>query len=190
MRLGRPADKGEPMRIHRLTKAQWLGKTPGKQHDGGGLYVLRSSPTAACAYGRLKVKGQKGYALRGHGSVFDESTIEEIREQHAADRKRARAGIDPVEYSKVEAEKAKTEAAATAMTVRKAAEAYHALNKRKWRSHKYRAQWLNRLKRHLFPKIGDKPCVTSPRSTCSRCSNRSGSRYATSPTTCAVSLRK
>jgi hypothetical protein len=69
---------------------------------------------------------RQGLGVARLRSIYD-STLEEIRELHTANRKRARAGIDPVEHKQTEVEKAKAEAAAVAMTLRKAATAYHAL---------------------------------------------------------------
>lgn len=74
-------------------------------------------------------------------------SLVEARDRAAELRKAARAGRDPVAVQRA--------ARSTVPTFREAAEQEHARRCKSWRNGKHRDQWINTLKQHAFPKIGD-----------------------------------
>ena len=117
----------------------------GRYCDGNGLY-LDVRPTGSRGWiQRLTIRGRR--TELGLGG-FPLVSLEEAREKAFANRKRAREGGDPLTENR-RAESMPT-FAETAQRVWKQL-------RPGWRSTRHGQVWLNSLKRHVFPRIGEMP---------------------------------
>ena len=142
---------GKPKGAHpdkRLTAVSVRNLGPGRHADGGGLYLeVDASRVGRRWFLRTMVHGRRGDI--GLGSVADVS-LAEAREKARELRKVARDGGDP----RAIRDKNKV----TSPTFAEAAR--HVFNTRilpATTKPESMAQWLGRLERHAFPKIGSKP---------------------------------
>ncbi|CAN1721408.1 DUF4102 domain-containing protein [Hyphomicrobium sp. 1Nfss2.1] len=119
-------------------------RKPGVYRDGQGLLLRVFEGGAKRWVLRLTVNGRRRDV--GLGSAGDVSLVE-ARDRAAELRKAARAGRDPVAVQRA--------ARSTVPTFREAAEQEHERRCKSWRNGKHRDQWINTLKQHAFPKIGD-----------------------------------
>jgi integrase len=118
--------------------------TPGVYSDGLGLRLRVKESGAKRWVLRLTVHGRRRDV--GLGSAAEVSLVE-VRERAAELRKAAREGRDPVAVRRA--------ARTLVPTFREAAEQEHARRCKGWRDGKHRDQWINTLRQHAFPKIGD-----------------------------------
>lgn len=129
-------------------KAFKPGKGLVRHPDGEGLYLtIKASGTKAWLL-RVQAAGRRRDIGLG---TFPTVSLAEAREKAMQTRKQLLAGEDPVE-----AKRTAKRAIAAIPTFRAAAELVHAERKDDWRSEKHRAQWINTLRTHAFPLIGDK----------------------------------
>ncbi|MCW8086604.1 tyrosine-type recombinase/integrase [Sabulicella glaciei] len=126
---------------------------PGATADGGGLYLRVTAPGAGKWTLRYMLAGKS--REMGLGSAAEVS-LAEARIKAEALRPALRAGTDPLEARRAEAEAA-SRAAAAATSFEAAAR--HVCQERAagWRNPKHAAQWLTSLETHAFPLIGAKP---------------------------------
>ena len=117
---------------------------PGMHGDGATLY-LNVAPSGAKSWvQRLTIDGKRrDLGLGGWPLV----TLAEAREKAFENRKLARAGGDPLAAKR----KAKMP------TFRLAAERTFEANRPRWRNAKVEKTWMQQLKRHAFPILGDRP---------------------------------
>ena len=120
-------------------------REPGVYRDGQGL-VLRVFESGAKRWVlRVTARGRRRDVGLGAAS---EVSLAEARERAAERRKDVRDGRDPV---------AAQRAARTSIpTFRDAAEQEYQRRCKGWRDGKHRGQWINTLRQHAFPKIGDR----------------------------------
>lgn len=117
----------------------------GVYRDGQGL-MLRVEPTGAKRWVlRITVRGRRRDI--GIGSAKDVSLIE-ARDQAFELRRLARNGHDPVS--------ARRAARTSIPTFRDAATEVHSQRLKGWSNGKHRDQWINTLRDHAYPHIGDK----------------------------------
>ena len=123
----------------------------GKHGDGGGLYLIVESSGSRRWIVRVTIKGQKnkrGGPLRtdfGLGSA-KLVTLNEAREKALEYRRMAVRGLNP-----------KHNATRDIPTFAEIAEQVQIDRLPTWRSKKHGEQWLQTLKTHAFPKIGNLP---------------------------------
>jgi integrase len=151
---------------HRLTVPQVRNaKTPGRLHDGGGLYLAvteRERPDGSKLLRRSWVLLYTSPAGRrremGLGSVGggDAVSLKAARDAAEKARKLLEAGIDPIDHKRAERAAAKLEAA-NARTFRQAAEEYLAAKRPVWTSPKHAKLWLATLEAYVFPHVGSLP---------------------------------
>jgi integrase len=120
-------------------------RRPGVYSDGLGLRLRVEEGGAKRWVLRLTVNGRRRDV--GLGSATDVSLFE-VRERAAELRKAARDGRDPVAVQRA--------ARTSVPTFREAAEQEHARRCKAWREGKHRDQWINSLRQHAYPKIGDR----------------------------------
>jgi hypothetical protein len=130
--------------------------TPGKYHDGDGLYLLVESPTSRNWSYRYWFKGPERW--HGLGSLKDVGLAEARLKRDAArllvKGDRNTAGIDIVEAKRAARQEVKAVAvAATMPTFEQCAEAYIREHWSLW-SEKHRDQWPSSLKRYAYATIG------------------------------------
>jgi integrase len=123
-----------------VTKA----RDPGVYSDGLGLRLRVEEGGAKRWVLRLTVKGRRRDV--GLGSATEVS-LAEARERAAELRKATREGRDPLAVQRA--------ARTSVPTFREAAQQEHARRCHGWRKGKHRDQWINTLRQHAFPKIGD-----------------------------------
>lgn len=151
-----------------LTHREVKNARPGRHSDGGGLYMLvkptRDDPKKAASKSWvLRVQFEGVRRDFGLGTVVLESagadvplhklrllTLTEARDKARLGRALAKAGINPSEHWKGDAEE-------TARTFRAVATECHGQSKKGWKSGKHREEWLGSLERHAFSVIGDMP---------------------------------
>ncbi len=119
-------------------------RKPGIYSDGQGLRLRVDEGGAKRWVLRLTIRGRRRDV--GLGSAGDVSLLE-ARDRAAELRKAARDGRDPVAVQRA--------ARTSVPTFREAAEAEHERRFGRRRDGKHPDQWINTLKQHAFPKIGD-----------------------------------
>ena len=125
------------------TKVKAL-RDPGRYSDSGGLHLFVSKAGRKSWVLRITVDGRRrDIGLGGYPSV----SLARAREKTAEYRTAIAAGRDPV-----------AERHAPAMpTFKEAAYAVHKANKPRWRNPRHMAGWIQILKRHAMPVLGNKP---------------------------------
>lgn len=130
-------------------------KRPGRYADGNGLYLVVEPAGSKYWVQRLMVqRRRRDLSLGGVNLV----PLAEARSLAVECRKVARAGGDPfLLRDQLRAMAVAAAAAAAAPTFEKAAEMAHAALTTGWTNAKHAAQWLNTLRQHAFPLIGNIP---------------------------------
>jgi integrase len=117
----------------------------GVYRDGQGL-MLRVEPTGTKRWVlRITVRGKRRDV--GLGSASDVSLVD-ARDRAFELRRLARDGVDPVGAQRA--------ARTTIPTFAEAAAMVHRQRLKGWSNGKHRDQWINTLRDHAFPEIGDK----------------------------------
>ena len=131
---------------------------PGRNADGGNLYLAVTAPSAAKWTFRYMLAGRA--REMGLGACDPEGkaghTLAEARANAEAARKLLRDGADPVEHRKG-AVRAKAETAARAQTFKDVAALHIAAHSEGWRNAKHKAQWLSTLESYAYPTLGSTP---------------------------------
>lgn len=136
--------------LHRLSVLQIKSiKTPGWHCDGGGLY-LEVDPSGAKRWAmRLTIQGKR----RDFGlGPLHKVTLQGARAKAAEYRELAYAGVSPP--SKITR---RYRARTGDMTFARAADEVHLARKGQWSNGKHVDQWINSLRDHVFPVLGEKP---------------------------------
>ena len=144
--------KRQPQGLNRLSVAaiKYL-ESPGWHTDGGGLYLEIDASGRKRWAMRLTVNGKR----RDFGlGPLHKVSLAEAREMAAVYRAKAYRGIDPI------ADKKKRLATPGIPTFKDAAEQVHRQRAQGWSNGKHVDQWINTLRDHAFPIIGDMPVST------------------------------
>jgi len=141
------------MAIHKLTPRGVDTAKFGKHEDGGGLRLVVSKTGAKKWVFRFTVNGKR--REMGLGSI-SETDLGDARDLARIYRKKAKKGIDPIEYREQE-EEAKQREATTAPTFTSVAAKFILAHRRGWKNKKHRFQWTATLKTYARPVIGEKP---------------------------------
>lgn len=139
-----------------LTPLDVRNRPPGLHQDAevAGLY-LRVTDTGARGFLlRFMLAGRRRDMWLGTTS---ELTLAQARETAREQRRRIKAGIDPLEERLAERARAKHERALAEWTFERAAREVHADLLPGWKNPKHGDQWINTLTSYAFPKIGAKP---------------------------------
>jgi integrase len=127
--------------------------TPGRYHDGHGLYLRVVSPTNRHWLLRYELFGRERWL--GLGSARD-TDLAKARERARDARNKLWDGVDPIDARTAERAIRALEAART-ITFEKVALAYFDAHETQWSNAKHRAQFLSTLKMYAFRKIGSLP---------------------------------
>ena len=133
------------MAIHKLSPRRIATVGPGKYEDGGGLRLVASKTGAKRWILRFTIDGRR--REMGLGS-FPDVGLAEAREQAAAYRKQAKAGVDPIEARQTGIEKMPTFTTCAARYIR--------AHRRGWKNAKHARQWVRTLKTYARSAIGSK----------------------------------
>ena len=133
------------MPIHKLNPRKITTVGPGKYEDGGGLRLVVASSGAKKWVLRFTIEGKR--REMGLGS-FPDVGLAEARDQAAAYRKQAKAGVDPIE--------ARRTGIGTTPTFTTCAARYIRAHRRAWKNAKHARQWVSTLKTYARPAIGSK----------------------------------
>lgn len=140
-----------------LTELKIKHAGPGMHLDGDGLYLQVTKAGAKSWVFRFQLnKRRREMGLGPLATV----PAKEARRRAAEVRVQVAAGIDPIEERRrLAAEEAerKAQAAAHAVTFKKAAEDYIEANRAGWRNAKHAQQWENTLATYVYPVFGDTP---------------------------------
>jgi integrase len=128
-------------------------RRPGKHADGDGLYLL------------VKPGGAKSWVFRyqlnhrrrdmGLGDL-DHCTLAQARRKASDARDLVAAGIDPIEHKQAQ-EAAEAAAATNTRTFADYAQEHIDTHTPGWRHPHTRADWISKLRRYVYPTIGDMP---------------------------------
>jgi integrase len=124
-----------------------LAKQPGMHHDGGGLYLRVTSPTARSWIYRYMMD-QRAREM-GLGP-YPQITLAEARQTAAEARRLKARRLDPLAVRKDKEAEARLEAAKS-VSFKEAAEQYIKSHEKGWKNSKHKAQWSSTLKRHVYP---------------------------------------
>jgi integrase len=136
--------------LHRLTVTKIRAAGPGWHHDGGGLYVFKST----------KETGSWVYRWAGKNMGLGSTALVDLtqaRERARECRALRAAGFDPREKRNAERLEAQIAVARTT-TFSEATARYIAAHKAGWRNRKHQDQWGSTLTRYASPVIGQLPC--------------------------------
>jgi integrase len=128
-------------------------KRPGLYHDGAGLYLRASTPTARSWVLRYMLDGRA--REMGLGS-YPAISLSDAREAALAARRLKALGQDPVAVRESERQQKAAEAAKS-VTFRYCAEAYIAARKAGWKNKKHADQWTATLETYAYPVMGSLP---------------------------------
>lgn len=126
-------------------------KEPGRYHDGNGLYLNVTKQGSKSWLFRFMIDGKASNMGLG---VFPDVSLAEARERAAENRKKARAGTNPIEEKKAKVAAVRAEQGKGVMTFDQCAEKYYAAFSAQWTNEKHRTQWLVSLKKYASPTIG------------------------------------
>jgi hypothetical protein len=133
--------------IKRLRATDVAKLAPGMHPDGGGLYLAVSSTGARSWILRYQLDGRRRDMGLGSTSLVP---LSEAREKASAALRRIKLDhVDPL------AEKTPKSAAPVTVTFSKAAEAYIAAHRAKWKGGASEHQWRQSLADYAYPEIGD-----------------------------------
>jgi integrase len=135
--------------MHRLKAAEIHSLPAGVYHDGGGLYLIKTTPTSGSWIYRW------GGNKLGLGSTLLVG-LAKAREKAQACRELRADGLDPRAQRDADRVEAKI-AVAKATTFDECRERYHAAHKPGWRNAKHAEQWDGSLKLYASPIIGALP---------------------------------
>ncbi|MBX3625055.1 MAG: integrase arm-type DNA-binding domain-containing protein [Rhizobacter sp.] len=127
---------------------------PGFHHDGGGLYLQISK-----RYGTKSwvFRYRLGGKLRDMGlGSFSDFSLAQARERASEMRRLVADKIDPIDQKKERLQKLVLERKKAAVSFEKCAEDYHAREAGRWKNAKHADQWINTLRAHAFPVIGNR----------------------------------
>ena len=133
------------MPIHKLLPRKITTAGRGKYEDGGGLRLVVAGSGAKKWVLRFTIDGKR--REMGLGS-FPDVGLAEARDQAAAYRKQAKAGVDPIEARRTGIE--------TAPTFTTYAARYIRAHRRGWKNAKHARQWVRTLKTYARPVMGSK----------------------------------
>ena len=125
-------------------------KDPGMYSDGDGLNLKVTTTGTKSWVLRYTINGKA--AMMGLGA-YPEVSLAEARERAAENRKKARAGTNPVEEKKAKAAAVRAEHKG-AMTFGQCVKEYYAAFSSLWTNDKHRTQWLTSLMRYAGPTLG------------------------------------
>jgi integrase len=130
-------------------------KTPGLFADGEGLFLQVTtgrdgSPRRSWLVRYTAPDGRRREMGLGRVEYLD---LAEARQAARDARKRAAAGIDPIEARSAKKSEAAM-AVARAISFQQCAEAFIAAHEASWKNAKHRQQWRNTLDRYVHPVIG------------------------------------
>ena len=115
----------------------------GRHTDSHGLMLVVQASGTRSWIQRIVIQGKRrDMGLGGYPMV----TLAEAREKAIANRKRARNGEDP-----------RFKPATAVPTFAEATMVFHAIHAPTWKNDRQRAQWLDEVKRIVWPAIGDLP---------------------------------
>ena len=117
---------------------------PGRYGDGGTLFLYVAPGGSKSWIQRLTIKGRRRDMGLG---AYPLVSLREARDKAFENRRLARSGGDPL----AEKRRARTP------TFRQAAQATFEANRPRWRNAKVASHWMQQLKRHAFPHLGDLP---------------------------------
>lgn len=126
-------------------------KDAGTYSDGNGLYIKVTPNGSKSWILRYTMDGKP--AMMGLGA-YPEVSLAEARDRAAENKKKARAGINPVEEKKIKAASIKAEQSKDVMTFDKCAAKYIEAFAPEWRNAKHADQWRNTLATYASPIIG------------------------------------
>lgn len=148
--------KSGPHVEKKLSAAFVRSAPPGRHWDGGGLYLQVDANGARRWMLRTTVQGRRRDLSVGAFRLF---SLQEARDKAIQMRRVARQGGDPTTVALILANTGigPIEPKEPTLTLRQAAEEYHRVEiLATCRDAKHKAQWLNTLKNHIFPHVGDK----------------------------------
>jgi integrase len=140
----------------KTTALPTLIKTVGRHHDGGGLYLDVTSPTAASWVYRYQLNGKVGNLGLG---PYPAISLARGREKAAEARRLKAEGIDPLDHRRAsraapEADKAKR------ITFEEATDRYIKAKEPGWKNGASGEQWRASLRDYAHPIIGKVPVAT------------------------------
>ena len=115
---------------------------PGKYNDGHGLFLKVERSGSKRWLQRIVIRGKRTELGLGSASLV---SLAEAREQALENRKKARAGGNPLQE--------KREAQAQ-LTFAEASIKVHELNRPTWKNAKHAAQFISTLETYAFPRLG------------------------------------
>ncbi len=127
-----------------LTEKAIKAAKPGKHHDANGVFLRVSEAGGKYWVQRLTLRGRRVDIGIGNADIV---TLQEARDIAHENRRRVRAGEDPL------AERRKVKAVPT---FREAAEKVAELHRPTWRSGKHADDFTNSLKMYVHPLLGDR----------------------------------
>lgn len=152
-RVGAYHDGSQPLTAKKLAKL----KGEGRYHDGAvpGLYLQVTETRTGIAKSwllRYELDGrpERNMGL-GSASIF---SLAQARERAREARRLIADGVDPLETKRQRRDAARA-AAAKRLTFRQAAAQYFDAHQAEWTSSSHRELFLNSLKSHVHPHIGD-----------------------------------
>lgn len=116
---------------------------PGRYLDEHGLILQVFSPNSASWFLRYQRKGRERWLGLGPLHAFG---LLEARERARRARALLADGIDPLEKKRAQT--------ARSISFEACAREYHLAHHRSWSSDKHRQQFLNSLRDHVFPRLG------------------------------------
>ena len=126
-------------------------RTPGRYHDGHGLYLQVVNANNKSWLLRYERNGRERWYGLGPVHTF---SLKEARERARAARQLLHDGIDPIDHRKAQ-RAALAAAKAKAITFAEAAQRYFDQHEGKWRNAKHRQQFLSTLKTYAYPVLGN-----------------------------------
>ena len=131
------------LHAHKLSAAFVKSAPVGRHTDSHGLMLVVQASGTRSWIQRIVIQGKRrDMGLGGYPMV----SLSEAREKALANRKRARNGEDP-----------RFKPATAVPTFREATMVFHAIHAPTWKNDRQRAQWLDEVKRVVWPAIGQLP---------------------------------
>jgi integrase len=125
-------------------------KTPGRYHDGHGLYLQIVNANNKSWLLRYERDGRERWYGLGPVHTF---SLKEARSRARAARQLLHDGIDPIDHRKAQ-RAALAATKAKAITFAEAAQRYLDQHESKWKNRKHREQWANTLQAYAYPVLG------------------------------------